>query len=88
MLNVAICIVHLYFSNFCFSLSSVADFLNTEARAPTSAGHPFYFYYFYFFFTRMKSKVVWTGGLSVGHGNLSMAAFILIYRNHLINEQQ
>ena len=36
MLNVAICIVHLLLSNFC--LSSVVYFLNTEARAPTSAG--------------------------------------------------
>ena len=36
-LNVAICIVCLHFSSFC--LSSVADFSNTEARAPTSAGH-------------------------------------------------
>ena len=36
-LNVAICIVCLSFSNFCF-LSSVADFLNPEHRAPTSAG--------------------------------------------------
>ena len=35
-LNVAICIVHLHFSNFC--LSSVADFSNTEAWAPISAG--------------------------------------------------
>ena len=35
-LNVAICIVCLHFSSFC--LSSVADFSNTEARAPTSAG--------------------------------------------------
>ena len=35
-LNVTICIVCLHFSSFC--LSSVADFLNTEARAPTSAG--------------------------------------------------
>ena len=40
-LNVAICIVCLHFSSFC--LSSVADFSNTEARAPTSAGRaPFY----------------------------------------------
>ena len=31
MLNVAICIVCLHFSNFC-CLSSEADFLNTEAR--------------------------------------------------------
>ena len=36
-LNVAICIVCLYFRNFC-CLTSVADFSNTEARAPTSAG--------------------------------------------------
>ena len=37
-LNVVICIVHLHFSKFCFSLGSVADFSNTEVRAPTSAG--------------------------------------------------
>ena len=37
-LNVAICIVCLHFSSFCLCLSSVADFSNTEARAPTSAG--------------------------------------------------
>ena len=36
-LNVAICIVCLHFSSFC-CLSSVADFSNTEARAPNSAG--------------------------------------------------
>ena len=36
-LNYAICIVCLHFSSFC-CLSSVADFSNTEARAPTSAG--------------------------------------------------
>ena len=35
-LNVAICIVCLPFSIFC--LSSAADFFNSEARAPTSAG--------------------------------------------------
>ena len=35
-LNVTICIIYLHFSSFC--LSSVADFSNTEARAPTSAG--------------------------------------------------
>ena len=74
-LNVAICIVRLHFSNFCFSLSSIADFLNTGTRAPTSAERaPF--------FTLAKSDVVWTGGLSMGHGNLSMAVFILIYRSH------
>ena len=37
-LNVAICRVCLRFSSFC-RLSSVADFSNSEARAPTSAGH-------------------------------------------------
>ena len=37
MLNVAICSVCLHFSNFCH-LSSVADFSNTEARFPISAG--------------------------------------------------
>ena len=36
-LNVTICIVGFHFSSFC-CLSSVADFSNTEARAPTSAG--------------------------------------------------
>ena len=41
-LNVAICIVCLHFSSFC--LSSVADFSNTEARAPTSAGRAPFFY--------------------------------------------
>ena len=41
-LNVTICSVCLHFSSFC-RLSSVADFSNTEARAPTSAGRaPFY----------------------------------------------
>ena len=35
-LNIAICIVCLHFSSFC--LSSVPDFSNSEARAPTSAG--------------------------------------------------
>ena len=35
MLNVAICIVCLHFRSFC-CLSSVADFSNIEARAPTS----------------------------------------------------
>ena len=41
-LNVAICIVCLFFSNFC-CLSSEADFSNTEARAPTSGGRaPFF----------------------------------------------
>ena len=73
MLNVAICVVRFHFSNF--SLSSVADFFNTESRAPTSARSTS-------FFTHMKSDAVWTCGLSVGHGYLSMAVFILIYRHH------
>ena len=38
-LNVAMCIVPLYLSNFSFSLSSVADFSNTVASAPISEGH-------------------------------------------------
>ena len=67
-LNIAICIVLLHLSNFCFCLSSVVKFSNTGSRAPTSAGHaPF--------FTRAKSNVVWTCGLSMSHGNLSMAVF-------------
>ena len=36
-LNVAISIERLHFSNFCFSLSFVADSSNTEVMAPTSA---------------------------------------------------
>ena len=72
-LNVAIWIVCLHFSSF--SLSSVADFLNTDARAPNSTGRaPF--------FTCAKSDAVYVCGLSVGHGYLSMAVFILIYRSH------
>ena len=73
-LNVTICFVCLRFSSFC-CLSSVADFSNTEARAPTSAGRaPF--------FTCVKSDAVYVCGLSVGHGYLSMAVFILIYKIH------
>ena len=64
-LNVTICIVCLHFSRFC-CLSSVADFSNTEARAPT----------------RAKSNAVYVCGLSMGDGYLSMAVFILIYRRH------
>ena len=67
-LRADICSVCLHFSSFC-CLSSVADFSNTEARAPTSAG-------------RAKSDAVYICGLSVGHGYLSMAVFILIYRSH------
>ena len=72
-LNVTICILCLHFCSF--YLSSVADFSNTEARPPNSAGSaPF--------FTRAKSDAVYVYGLSVGHGYLSMAVFILIYRSH------
>ena len=72
-LNVAICIVCLHFSNFC-CLSSVADFLNIETRAPTSAGSAH-------FFTSAKIDAVYTCGLSVGHGYLSTVVFILIHRS-------
>ena len=64
--NVAICIVCLHFSNFC-CLSSVADLSNLSRTDP--------------FFTHTKSDAVWTCGLSVGHGYLSMTVFILIYRS-------
>ena len=73
-LNVAICIVCLHFSSFC-CLSSVADFSNTVARAPTSAGCAL-------FFICAKCDAVYICGLSVGHGYLSMAVFILTYRSH------
>ena len=73
-LNVVIYIVCLHFGIFCY-LSSVADFSNTKARAPVSAGRaPF--------FTRAKSDVVYVCGLSVGHGYLPEAVFILIYGSH------
>ena len=50
MFNVVICIVCSHFRNFC-CVSSVADFSNTEARAPISAGRaPF--------FTHVKSDGV------------------------------
>ena len=74
ILYVAICILCLHFSSFC-CLSSVADFLNTEARAPTSAGHaPFS--------PRAKSDLIYICGLRMGHGYLLMAVFILIYRSN------
>ena len=73
-LNVAICIVCLHFSSYC-CLSSVADFSNTEARAPTSVRRaPFSparrvirFMY-----------VVWMWVLVI----FRWVFFILIYRNH------
>ena len=42
-LNVAICIVCMHFGSFC-CLSSVVNFWNIEARAPTSAGRAPFFY--------------------------------------------
>ena len=70
-LNVAICIVCLHFSSFC--LSSVADFF-FEQGSNLSRTRPF--------FTRAKSDAVYVCGLSMSHGYLSMAVFILIYRSH------
>ena len=79
-LNIAICIVCLHFSSFC-CLSYVADFSNTETRAPTSAGRaPF--------FTRAKSDAVCVCGLSVGYGYLSMAVLLSSIEATLIEEQQ
>ena len=74
-LNVAICLVCLHFSSFCLSLSSVADFSNTESRAPTSAGRAPFFYLH-------ESDAVYVCGWNVGHDYLSMVVFILIYRSH------
>ena len=73
-LKVAICIVCLHFSSFC-SLSSVADFFEHWGQdSNLSRTRPI--------FTRAKSDAVYVCGLSVGHGYLSMAVFILIYRSH------
>ena len=66
-LNVAICIVCLYFSKF--YLSSVANFSNTDARAPR-------------FFTHEKCDTVWTCGSAVGIGDRLMVVLIIIYRSH------
>ena len=59
-----------------------ADFSNTEARAPTSAGRT------PFFFTRAKSDAVCVCGLSVGHGYLSMDVLFSSIEATLIEEQQ
>ena len=71
MLNVAISNLLLHLSKFCLclSLSSVADFSNTRARAPTSVECTS-------FFTCAKCDAVWTHGLSESHGNLLMAVFL------------
>ena len=71
----AICIVLLHFSNFCFSLSSVADFSNTEARAPTSTGRSL------FLPIRRAirfGQVVWVWVMVI----FRWLCFILIYRSH------
>ena len=71
-LNITICIVRLYFSNFCFSLLLIFRTLGPGLQAQQDAP----------FFTRVKSDEVWTSSSRVNHGNLSMAVFILIYRSH------
>ena len=65
-LNVAICIVCLHFSNFCCSwfFKYWCQGSNLSRTRP--------------FFTCMKSNTVFTCGLSVDHGYLLMAVFILI----------
>ena len=57
MLNVAVCFMCLHFSNFCFSLSSVADFSNTEAKAPT-LGRASSFFFFFFFYLREERYIL------------------------------
>ena len=79
-LNVAICSVCLHFSSF-DCLSSVADFSNTEARAPTSAGRA------PFLPARRAMRFVYVF-LSVGHGYLSMAVLFSSIEATLIEEQQ
>ena len=69
-LNVAICIVLLHFSRFCCSLSSVADFSKSRARAPASPRRAS----FSFFFTRAKDVAV--------DNHLMAKVFILTFRNH------
>ena len=72
-LNIAICIVLLHISSFYLCLSSVADFSNPGARAPSSAA---------LFFTGVKGDAVCICGLSESHGNFSMAVFYVINRRH------
>ena len=72
-LNVAICSVCLHFSSF-GRLSSVADFSNTDVRAPTSAGRaPFY------------PREEWCGlcmWFECGSSLSFDGCFILFYRSH------
>ena len=80
-LNVAICIVLLHFSNYCFNLSSVADFSNTDQGSNLSQTPHF--------FTRVKSHAVWTSALSMSHGDLLMAMFLFSFiEATLIDKQQ
>ena len=73
-LNVAICIVCLHFSTFC-CLSSVADFFEHWGQgSKLSRTRPF--------FTCAICDAVYVCGLSVCHGYLSMAVFILFNRSH------
>ena len=66
-LNLAVCIVRLHFSNFCFSLSSVADFSSTKAKASNWAERaPF---------LPTRRAMLFGRGFSMSHGNLSMAVF-------------
>ena len=69
-LNVTVCIVCLHFSNIC-CLSSVADFRTRRPGHQPQQDTPR--------FTCAKSDAVYVCGLSVGHGYLSMAVFILNY---------
>ena len=74
MVNVAICIVLLHFSNFCFSLSSVADFSNIGARVPTPA-------------RRASFLPAWRAicGLTMSDGNLLMGLlFFDGFYSHLL----
>ena len=74
-LNVAICIVLFHFSNFCFSLSSVAYFSNTGPRAPPTAGCTSFLH------ARRAMRfglVVWVWVMVI----FRYLYFILIYRSH------
>ena len=80
-MNVDICIVLLHLSGFCLILSSIAYAFEIWGQgSKLSRIRPFY--------TLAKSDAVWPGVLSMGHGNLSMAVFLLSYiESTLVNEQ-
>ena len=73
-LNVAICIVCLHFSSFLLFELCSWFFEHWGQGSSLSRTRPF--------FTRAKGDAVYVCGLSVGHGYLSMAVFILIHRSH------